>query len=135
MTLPTPLNVVVVCFAVVALVVSTAIYDGSMSYGLRGSAARKLKVNPGFANSGNIFAPPDTSLTNNIKLQNALTSNIGYNTGLTNNIKLQNALTSNIGYNTGLTNNIKLQNALTSNTGYNTGLTNNIKLQNALTNP
>jgi hypothetical protein len=139
MTLPTPLNIIVLCFAVAALVVSTVVLvstvknDGNMSPGLRGDSAatRKLQVNSGFAN---IFAAAsDTGLVNHIKLQNALTSNIGCNTGVTNNIRLQNALTSNTGYNTGVTNNIKLQNALTSNTRYATGLINNINLQNALT--
>jgi hypothetical protein len=133
------LKIIVVCLAVAALVVvRTVVQSGGGSSmntsaaGLKGLAARKLQVNPRFANAGNIFAG-DTGLVNNIKLQKALTSNIGYDTSLTNNIKTQTVLTSNIGYDTSLTNNIKVQKALTSNIGYDTSLTKNTKLQTALT--
>jgi hypothetical protein len=132
MPLSTFLKIIVVCSTVAALVVARTVKSGgsmSISAGLKGSAARKLLVIPIFAAKGY----RETGLVNNIKLQTALTSNIGYDTSLNSNIKLQTALTSNIGYDTSLTNNIKLQTALTSNFGYDTSLTNNIKTQKALT--
>jgi hypothetical protein len=136
MTLSTPIKIIVVCFAVAALL-NAAMGGGTVnSAGLKGSA-RKLQFGTG-QTFGRVFAGYDTSLINTLKVQAALTSsNPGYDTSLTNSIKVQNALTSsNPGYDTSLTSTLKVQKALTSsNPGYDTSLINALKLQAALTSP
>jgi hypothetical protein len=80
MTPSTSLKILVVCFAIATLVVGLSTVKsgsgGSMSAGLKGSAARIRKlpqVDPRLSTSGFIFTP--YGLDNKIKLQTALTRN------------------------------------------------------------